>query len=47
MKMEIREWRALGLGWAVAILTIPITGLSWPVPVVSTFVALAVYILWD
>jgi hypothetical protein len=44
--MEVREWRAIGLGWAAAIAMTPPFGIGWHLPVAAILTSIIVYSFW-
>lgn len=46
MSLELKDWRALALGWAAAIVAVAYFGLTWPVPVIGIVVTVAMRTLW-
>lgn len=46
MSFEIREWRALAIGWAAALAYTMAYGLDWGTGTISIGVCMAVWILF-
>lgn len=46
MRFELREWRALAIGWAMALVSISF-GIGWHVPVVAIGSAMIIWAMWS
>lgn len=47
MSLELREWRALAIGWAAAIPYAFGYGADWHVPVIAIGVAMVTWAVWS
>ena len=43
----LREWRALALGWASALILAIFHGTDWTIPVIAISMSLVVWSNWD
>lgn len=46
MNLELRDWRALAIGWAAAIVA-AIFGPVWLVPIVAIGVSMSCWAIWQ
>lgn len=46
MGFELRDWRALAIGWAAALTVAILFGVTWWVPGTALSVAMAIWWFW-
>lgn len=46
MGFEMREWRALAVGWALGCVVAIMFGVGWGMPLAATGAAMATWAIW-